>query len=223
MNRTTATAILIALQGCSLFDFVIFLLGDPSLSLSPTAVLFVNDWGSFLTYANTLGCLSQATTAFAVEVVTQQLQAEVKCVATKQAGWHFSACNARIEQVEAFSITDMATALEQQAPLMWCLLGSLLESDPSRGCRRARYHEASGRAPSREDLGSTESNWDEEDEYWERVGEDLTEGVLEELAGASGSKLSKRQRRAGERNCALDPIVSYIPVCPQLYAHSLNL
>ena len=63
--------------------------------------------------------------------MTQRLQDKIKDVAKKQAGWHFSACGANIEQVEAFSIADMAVTLEQQAPILWSLLGSLLASDPS--------------------------------------------------------------------------------------------
>ena len=63
--------------------------------------------------------------------MTQRLQDEIKDVANKQAGWHFSACEANIEQVEAFSIADMAVTLEQQAPSLWSLLCSLLASDPS--------------------------------------------------------------------------------------------
>ena len=50
--------------------------------------------------------------------------------------------------------------------------------------------------------------WDEEDEYWEQVGEDLVDGISDETSPADGSK-SKRRRRAGERSRALDPIVSY--------------
>ncbi|KAK7683367.1 hypothetical protein QCA50_013629 [Cerrena zonata] len=171
------------------------------------AALFIQDWRSFLTYTRSLASLSEATSAFALDLVTFQLQDEVKSVANKQAGWHFSACNASIEQVEAFSITDMAIALERQAPTLWCLLGSLLESDPSRARRRARFRDTPS-ANVRTDGGSgtREDSWDDEDEYWELVGEDLVEAVGQDINAAEDPKPSKRQRRAGVRNRALNPI-----------------
>ena len=81
--------------------------------------------------------------------MTQRLQDEIKDVANKQAGWHFSACEANIEQVEALSIADMAVILEQQAPILWALLGSLLPSDPSRACHQTIYWESRAQNPLR--------------------------------------------------------------------------
>ena len=214
MNKSIAISVLTALQGHSIYDFLIFLLGDPQLSLSPTARLFLDEWGSFLNYSQTLTSLSRTTSDFALCSVTQRMQEEIKDVANKQAGWHFSACGASIDQVEAFSIAEMALILEEQAPVLWCLLGSLLSSDPSRARRRAIYRESRARDPLRgassrqESLHGVDLGWDEEDEYWEQVGEDLVDGALpEESSPADGSK-TKRRRRAEERSRALDPIVS---------------
>ena len=214
MNRSIAVSVITALQGHSIYDFLIFLLGDPALSLSPTAKLFVDEWRPFLEYSQSLGVLSQTTSDFTLRYTAQTLQGEVRDLANKQAGWHFSACKASIDRVEAFSIADMALTLEEQAPVLWSLLGSLLASDSSRARRRANYQEAQARGPhrrasdQREGLGSADLGWDEEDEYWEQVGEDLVDGISDETSPADGSK-SKRRRRAGERSRALDPIVSY--------------
>src|SRR5882762_3018526 len=60
----------------------------------------------------------------------QKYMNEVLCLVSKKNGWHFSAQHTSAEQLEAFSLKDMAWELMAQVPLLWDLLGTLLNADP---------------------------------------------------------------------------------------------
>ncbi|KAG5640305.1 hypothetical protein DXG03_009295 [Asterophora parasitica] len=98
------------------------------------------------------------------------LAGEVARLASKEPGWHFSASHGSASQIQAFSVEDMATKLETQAPFVWKVLGHLLEGDNTRS--------TSAPAPQstqpRDETGALEA---EEANYWlmqeERLGMQL--------------------------------------------------
>ena len=200
--RDVVRAVLTALNGHSIVSVLGALLTDSHFADCVTRAVFINEWESFLYFAQQCSLLSTDTTKFCSQVYTKLLAGEIAGLASKESGWHFSAKNAKVDQIEAFSLTNMASILEHKAPLSWNLFGSLLQSDPVRLRRRLKDLGLNSINPQACTGG--ESIWDDEDEYWESlsiVGDDL---------GPQGDneRPSKRRRRAGDRYVALLRIVS---------------
>lgn len=201
--RDVVRAVLTALGGHSLVSVLGTLLTDSYFAGCATRAEFLREWNSFLLFAHGCPLLSTDTVQFCSQVHTQALATEIANLANRESGWHFSAKNAKAEQVEAFSLTDMSSILETKAPLSWSLLSTLLQSDNSRLRRRLK---ALGLHTTQ---GGSEGVWDDEDEYWESLG--IVDEEIEEQ-GDEGRR-TKRRRRAGDRYTALLRIVSlFLPV-----------
>lgn len=212
MRRAQAQAIINALGDFSVGDFVIHLLSDPGLSGSPVRLSFIQQWPELQEWALSTDPLARATDNFITTTITQKLTAETAHLANKESGWHFSARNASAEKVHAFSIQGMADQLERQAPLLWGLLGELLQSDPALARRRSQYWE-----PQVQEPVQVTEEWDDEAEYWAE--DAFTESLVEEepTEGAQGGRPTKRQRRAAERIQSLYRIVSFSFLMSVLY------
>ncbi|KAF9488890.1 hypothetical protein BDN71DRAFT_1533419, partial [Pleurotus eryngii] len=128
----------------------------------------------------------------------QKLATEIALLANKASGWHFSTVHVSAEQFENFSMVDMARRLETEAPLVWDVIGHLLESDSLRAARRSHYKNTT--TTSTTSSSSETSPWSEEDEYWAQLDDDLAGPPAE---GATDEPPSKCQRRAADRNVTL--------------------
>lgn len=232
MDYSIVNDVLAALQGHSIGEFLITLLSNSSYLDCPLRILFLGEWPDLLQTLADLPTLRQSTAAFSKHAHTRCLVSEVASLANKESGWHFSAMHARAEQIESFSMEDMARKLRFQAPGIWDLLGSLLDSDPSRTRRRKQHMDPQagrangGAAPRSQGDAFPEEQaeagrWDEEDEYWAQVEQDLwdedgardendlreTEAMGQQGASAS-ARPAKRARLAAGRRTALLQIVS---------------
>lgn len=199
--RDIVKTVLTALGGHSLVSVLGTLLTDSHFADCPTRAIFLHEWSSFLHFAHECSLLSTDTMEFCSQVYTQAIASEIANLANKESGWHFSAKHAKAEQVEAFSLARMSSTLEAKAPLSWNLFGTLLQSDTSRLRRRLKalgIHSSNTQA-------SSESIWDDEDEYWESV--DILDEGMEEQTGRD--RPTKRRRRASDRYAALLRIVSF--------------
>jgi hypothetical protein len=93
--------------------------------------------------------------------MTKKYMDEVVGLVSKKNGWHFSAQHTSAELLQAFSLEDMAQRLMAQAPLLWDLLGNLLQADPL--CERCRTREI-----TQEEVAVTANTISDDDEsgYW---------------------------------------------------------
>lgn len=204
--RDVVRAVLTALGGHSIVSVLGALLIDSHFADCATRATFIDEWESFLHFSRECSLLSTGTTNFCSQVYTKLLTGEIASLANKESGWHFSARNAKADQIEAFSLKAMASTLEHKAPLSWNLLGSLLQSDPARLRRRLKTLGLNPHPTTADGL------WDDEDEYWE------SSGIVGDELGPQTEKErpSKRKRRAGDRYVALLRIVSLHNVNPRL-------
>ncbi|PSS32232.1 hypothetical protein PHLCEN_2v2001 [Hermanssonia centrifuga] len=200
MDKHIVNSVLVALQGHSIGEFLITLLSDPSYSHCPVTVIFLNDWAELLGILATLPPTKIATEDFASQLHTRILSSEVSRLATKQSGWHFSAVQAKAEQVEAFSIDDMASKFPSHAPRLWELVSCLLESDPSRAHRRKQYLNRGKAADGAEGV-----EWDDEDEFWWQSEEGICQDGLNGMKSGE-ERPTKRKRTASKRRHALHQI-----------------
>jgi len=142
----------------------------------------------------------------------QKYANEALHLVSKKNGWHFSARRTSAEQLEAFSLEDMARELMAQAPLLWDLLGTLLNADPLRERHRTQVqvvptsnqHCKQADAPANVVSGNG-PEWDDEDEYWARIDDNIPLQNSPEANEIMDG--SKRQRRAAQSRSALIQIV----------------
>lgn len=211
MDLNVVDNVLAALQSYSIGQFLITLLSNESFASSSLRQLFVHEWPELLRTLATTPALKNSTVAVAKDLYTSILTDEITLLANKESGWHISARHARSEQLARFSVEGMSQRLQLQAPLLWDMLGLLLESDPSRSRRRTRFFE-SMKHPGAD--GSTslglDSQWDEEDEYWWGIEMEFAHDEEVDISRPEQTNvepLRKKQRKALDRRAGLLRIV----------------
>lgn len=193
---------------------------------------FLTQWPALLDLLAIHPLLQTKTESFAVALVTRNLKTEVATIAEKESGWHFSAKNVHVDQLDSFTMDDMARKIHARAPTLSTLVAALLDSDPERTARQARFSEEKARRAEDPNAAVVDVDWSEEDEYWWAADLDADngdttvdgdkEGVSED-SEESGSgdfkaeRLKKRRRRAEESRVRLLSIVSvpksFVNVC----------
>ncbi|KAF8971524.1 hypothetical protein BDZ97DRAFT_1786939 [Flammula alnicola] len=205
MDLKIATSVLLALQGHTIKDFLEFFLGEPTFEDSATRHFFIAECPDLINALFNHKDTREPILSTCLLLCTEILMSEIAQMASKQSGWHFSAKTASAAQLEAFSIEEMAAELRSETPLLWRTIGCLLTSDPARECRRAQYLATETRKDAAGSMA--DGFWDDEDEYLEQD----TEPELEDMSkmddgGDPESLQSKRQRRARNRNQAVDQL-----------------
>jgi hypothetical protein len=67
-----------------------------------------------------------------VKAASSTYESELQSLILKQSGFHFGGNTAGLSQLEDFSITQMGRKIQDLAPNLWTLLGSLLDVEPDR-------------------------------------------------------------------------------------------
>lgn len=96
------------------------------------------------------------TEAWARDTVTQACREELIGLTHPKAGLHFRAATATEEQLESFQLAEIAEQLRTSAPILYGLLGVLLDADAERLAARrrrdrARRHKARSKAKTASD------------------------------------------------------------------------
>src|SRR5882762_5896902 len=123
--------VLAALKDASIYDFLSSLLASPALTSHPSVQKLNSDLPDILQMLGSHSALSTSVTDMCHKYMMHKYANEALHLVSKKNGWHFSAWHASAEQLEAFSLEDMAQQLTAQAPLLWDLLGTLLTADPN--------------------------------------------------------------------------------------------
>src|SRR5882724_544311 len=204
--------VLAALNDASIYDFLSSLLASPALASHPSVQNFNSDLPDILQMLGSHSSLSTLVMDACHRYMIHKYANEALGLVSKKNGWHFSMRRASTEQLEDFSLEDMAQELMAQALLLWDLLGTLLNADPHRERRRTRvpvspsstqYCEPSD--PPGNVVPSNDPDWDDEDEYWAQIDDNIPLQNSPEADGITDG--SKRQRRAAQSRSALIQIV----------------
>ncbi|KAJ6467052.1 hypothetical protein C8R47DRAFT_990556 [Mycena vitilis] len=130
-SKTQLDAALVTLnnQRLTIPGFVVSILRHSSFSQHP-AVLDLLDHSTdvldaFLGHPQTF----QSTLAWANGIVKARYTQDIRDLADKDSGWHFSAANTSAKQLETFRIEDMAAKMKTMAPELWDLFGLLLTAN----------------------------------------------------------------------------------------------
>ncbi|KAG5645462.1 hypothetical protein DXG03_006007 [Asterophora parasitica] len=199
MNPALLLEILTILDRYTLHDFLEALFSLVNNTGSPAARAFVGPIAAALELMYNHSATSADAKDVGIRLFPTLLSGEVTRLASTESGWHFSASNASASQIQAFSVEDMATQLENQAPFMWKVLGNLLEGDTSRSASAAPPQNIQPRNEN-PPAGALEAD---EIHYWlmeeERLGMPLNSDPVWE--GEDGNvtedtRRTKRQRRA---------------------------
>jgi len=147
MDDSTFTSVLAALSGHSMLDFIYSSALD-----EPAKQIFVAEVPKLLHlfFSREETRVTAFNTAFGV---CTRLLMGVACLSSKTYGWHFGVKTATSQQIEAFSIEEMAGKLAADAPYCWNLLGFLLASDPTQEGLQAQYLMAAQAATQIQYLG----------------------------------------------------------------------
>ena len=128
MNADVVSAVLSALGNHSIITFISYFLTDPAYANNPTKSIFIEQCPHLLYILSNNSSTNKITTDYSLAVATNVMMGEVAHTATRQSGWHFSVRMASPEQIDSFSIEEMANQLEKETPILWKLLGHLLAS-----------------------------------------------------------------------------------------------
>jgi hypothetical protein len=116
--------------------------------------------------------------------------AEVCRLASEDSGSHFGASSATTEQLEQFSVKDMAQGMIHSAPELWALLGTLL------GGGKKYLLPVSDKVDGDGDTVMDDSqNSEDNDSYWDQVDAVDLEGFINGLASENVSKKDKHALR----------------------------
>ena len=213
LDRNNLLDILTALKNASIYDFLSSLLASPALTSHPNVQKLISDLPDILQMLGGHPTMSKSVTDACHKYMMHEYANEACCLVSKKNGWHFSAQHTSAEQLEAFSLKDMAQQLMAQAPLLWELVGTLLNADPSRErhCTWVQVSPANTQDCEQADipanLTSTHNlDWDDEDEYWGQINDNIPLKNSPEPNEIVDSL--KRQRRAAQSRLALIQIVS---------------
>jgi len=193
-------SVLTALENASIFEFLRSLLNSPSFANHPTMLRFKSDLSSILKLLYDCPRTSTSFVDTSHKLMLKKYADEIISLVSKENGWHFSVHHTSAEQLQAFSLEDMALRLMAQAPLLWDLLGNILQANPL----RERHH-------TKDAALTQEAADDDDEEYWARFdnsdSEDIGPQNMQEGASAETQKRPKKHRRATEHRIALLQIV----------------
>ena len=205
--------ILTALNKATIYDLLSSLLASPALTSHLTVQRLKTDLPDILNMLGSHSTLSTPVTEACHNYMVQKYGNEALHLVSKKNGWHFSAWHTSAEQLEAFSLKDMVRELMAQVPLLWDLLGNLLNADPHRERRRTTvqtsptgYQHCKQSDRPADVIPGNEPEWDDEDEYWAQIEDNIplqTSPEANEIMDGT-----KRQRWAAQSRSSLIQIVS---------------
>lgn len=224
MDLGTVDSVLALLDKDSVAQFLYTFLHNSRYDGSRAKQDFLSQWPALLEHLAVHPLLQVKTENFAVALVTGKLKTEVATVAEKESGWHFSAKHVHVDQLDSFTMDDMARKIHARAPMLSSFIAALLDSDPERTARQARFSEERARMAEDPCAAAVDVDWSEEDEYWwsadldiGATGEDTTATATTESGdrmdegengAAKAERMKKRRRRAEESRARLLSIVS---------------
>ena len=171
MNTQCIEDVIVALNGSPILNFLTTLLENKHFYGSSVCRQFLNDLPTLLDllikHPDMTKCIKDITFAH----MMQTLETEIVTMATIISGWHFSARNASYEQIDKFSIHEMAETLTRQTPYLWNLLGVLLASDPVLERCQAHHmmtamHPEVVKPSDTDECDITHLEWSNENKYW---------------------------------------------------------
>ena len=113
-------------SGCTPADFILSLLQTPTVNSS--AVKSIYESTQAILESLTRGD-SQLVVNWAMTHATRTCTNEIAQLAKQENGFHFIAPKATKKQLKEIDINDMATRMQEHAPVMWLLLDNLLAAD----------------------------------------------------------------------------------------------
>ena len=211
--------VLTALKDASIYDLLSSLLASPALTSHPSVQKLKSDLPAILQMLGSHPTMGTSLTDACHNFMVQKYTNEALSLVSKKNGWHFSAQHTSAEQLETFSLKDMVWELMAQAPLLWDLLGTLLNADPHRERRRMQVQVSltstqvckQANAPANV-ISGNDLDWDDEDEYWAQIDDNITlQNSPESNKITDGLK---RQHRAARSHSALIQIVRILRTHP---------
>ena len=193
-------SVLSALENASIFEFLSSLLNSPGFANHPTVLRFESDISSIIKLLYESPGTSSSIVDTCHKLMSKRYADEIICLISMENSWHFSAHHTMAEQLQAFSLEDMALWLMAQAPLLWDLLGIILQANP--------LHE---RCHTTDIALTPEAPDDGNEEYWAQFdnsdSEDIGPQNTQEGASAETQNHPKKHRRATQHRIALLQIV----------------
>jgi hypothetical protein len=115
-------------------QFFLTLLTDPEYSLLPASLDLRSHSNEILSALDQTPKPLEADVEMsnAIETVQRRIRSEIEDLTLVEYGWHFAAIHATAAQLEDFQVKEMARKMRRMAPVLWNLLGSIL--DPPGQC-----------------------------------------------------------------------------------------
>ncbi|KAG2139339.1 hypothetical protein DEU56DRAFT_944418 [Suillus clintonianus] len=123
---------------------------------------------------------------WAMDLVKDICVHKMVVLSAKESGYHFDVVHTAPEQLEDFSIEELAKDMEKLAPVTWDFLNTMLS---------ARMQRKTGAVKERNEHQLVAGMDSDEEAYWEELGEGDLEGIISGLTNDAESSL-ENQRKA---------------------------
>ncbi|KAG1862648.1 hypothetical protein F4604DRAFT_1929403 [Suillus subluteus] len=123
---------------------------------------------------------------WATDLIKDICAREIVVLSAKESGYHFDVVHTVPEQLEDFSIEELAKDMEKLAPVTWDFLDTALS---------ARTHQKIGAGKDRDEHQLVARMDSDEEAYWEELGEGDLEGIISGLTNDAESSV-ENQRKA---------------------------
>ncbi|KAG1766499.1 hypothetical protein EV702DRAFT_980854, partial [Suillus placidus] len=133
---------------------------------------------------------------WAMDLVKDICAREMVVLSAKESGYHFDVVHTAPEQLEDFSIEELAKDMEKFAPVTWDFLDTTLS---------ARMQRKTGAVKDCDEHQLVAGMDSDEEAYWEELGEGDLEGIIFGLTNDAESSL-ENQRKAKALLVCTNPV-----------------
>jgi len=141
------------------------------------------------------------STSVASEIMMETYAQEIRHASAGENGSHFNVSHTSLNQLEEFSVNNLATQMEQCAPQFWRLLDVLLDAR-----HRRRALDEDGDQTMEPGLES-----EDDEAYWSELGDAELEGAATVPGGLAKDAKTVAALRRNALHHALTKVVGYLP------------
>lgn len=200
MQDATLQRVLTFLENinCTPTDSILALLTTPAGGHDSQKQNLVNNTAGIFDVFSCVPDAGPAVKTWVHEAAKTVYMEQVRKLTAPRLGFHFNAKNATAKQIEGFHMGKMENTMENEAPQLCDLIGTLLTSDLDLEARRLEVPENDEESPENEETVPND------DEYWSHVDSIHPEDLYEEDTIISGEDtdneavddgLTQRQRK----------------------------
>ena len=177
----------------TLNELISFTLHDPTLRSHPLVVEIINHPTGVIDAILSYPPLREPITSWALSLTDKSHARSIQQLIDVRNGWHFTASQTSIEQIQEFRLEDLIKKVKSDAPALWRSITGLLSADNKLVRQRSRRNVAEDPVNIQD---STRADDDDEEEFWAELDGEKSGGDGGDLNGPHPwTRMSKEEQR----------------------------